>query len=320
MDGGGRLLRSLTAVLVGARLTSPQATALPILGGDRPRRFLPFGRRRSVSLPLHERLPKGLGFWMTGALAASIAVSGLSYGDHFHNFKAAHGDVKDALARLVGLGVERVTISGIAELEEREVLAAAGITPLGSLVFLDVNEARKGLESNPLVREASVRKLYPGEVNITLVEREPAAIWQLNGELFLVAADGTVIDRMQDGRFVHLPLVVGEGANLKARDYAALLADAGPLRGRIRGAVLVSGRRWTLKTDNGLDIRLPEQNAASALKRLVALERDHHILDRDLLAIDLRQSDRITLRLTEEAAAARIEALKTKTKKKAGEA
>lgn len=320
MDGGGRLLRSLSSALLGARTTSHHAQALPVLGGDRPRRLFGLGRRNSVTLPLNERIPNGLGTWLTGALALAIAVTGASYGDHFRRFNEAYGEPRDTLARLVGLGIDRITISGIAELDEHEVLAAAGITPRGSLVFLDVNEARKGLEANPLVREASVRKLYPGEVTISLTEREPAAIWQLNGELFLVSADGTVIDQMRDGRFVHLPLVVGEGANRKARDYANLLADAGVVRGRIRGAILVSGRRWTLKMDNGLDVRLPEQGAAEALRRLAALEKEFHILDRDVLAIDLRQPDRVTFRLTEEAAATRAELVKSKTKKKAGEA
>lgn len=295
-------------------------TALHILGGERPRRLFGFGRRSSVVLPLHERVSSGLGTWLTGALLLAIATTGAYYGDHVRTFRATFGEPKDALARLVGLGIDRITISGIAELDEHEVLTAAGITPRGSLVFLDVNEARRKLEANPLVREASVRKLYPGEVTITLVEREPTAIWQLNGELSLVSSDGTVIDRMRDGRFVHLPLVVGEEANLRARDYITLLADAGALRSRIRGAVLVSGRRWTLKMDNGLDVRLPETGAGEALRRLVSLEQDFKVLDRDVLAIDLRQPDRVTFRLSEEAAAARAELLKAKSKKKAGEA
>jgi cell division protein FtsQ len=44
------------------------------------------------------------------------------------------------------------------------------------------------------------------------------------------------------------------------------------------------------------------------------------VLDKDLLAIDLRQPDRVVMRLSEEAASARAEQLKSKTKKKGGEA
>jgi cell division protein FtsQ len=224
------------------------------------------------------------------------------------------------IARLIGLGVDRVTISGIAELSEIEVLVAAGIEPRGSLVFFDADEARRRLEATPLIRQATVRKLYPGEIAITLVEREPYALWQVKGDLFVIAADGTVIDRMDDGRFAHLPLVVGADANNRAREYIALKAQAGPLAGRIRAATLVSGRRWNLKLDNGMDVRLPEVAPAEALKRLVALESDFRLLDKDLLAIDLREPDRVVMRLTEEGASARADQLKAKAKKKGGEA
>src|SRR4029079_4677515 len=162
----------------------------------------------------------------------------------------------------------------------------------------------------PLVRRASVRKLYPNELVIGITERAPHALWQLNGELFIIATDGTVIDLMQDERFIGLPLVVGERANLRNSDYLTLLEAAGPLKSRIRAGTLVSGRRWTLKMDNGMDVRLPELGTAQALARLLKLEREQKILDKDVLAVDLRMPDRVVVRLTEEAAAARMDTLK----------
>jgi len=224
------------------------------------------------------------------------------------------------LARGLGLGIDRITISGIAELSEQEVLVAAGIDPKISLAFFDADAARRNLEANPLIREATVRKLYPGEIAIQLVEREPYALWQVKGELFVIAADGTVIDKMDDGRFAHLPLVSGAGANLKAKDYIALVTAAGPLARHVRAGSLVAGRRWNLKLDNGLDVRLPEERPAEAMERLAGIESEAGVLDRDILAIDLRQPDRVVMRLSEEAAAARAEQSKSKTKRKGGEA
>jgi cell division protein FtsQ len=64
--------------------------------------------------------------------------------------------------------------------------------------------------------------------------------------------------------------------------------------------------------DNGLDVRLPELGAKDAVRRLVALDRDQKIMDKDVLALDLRMPDRVVVRLSEEAAAARGEALKKK--------
>ncbi len=321
MDGGGRLPRSVKAAVAVATPRLPVPVAGPqLLVGERQGRWLRRGRRSAVAVPLAQRLPRRIGTVMAlGFLIASLS-AGAVLGGHAERLRASHGEPHHVLARLVGLGIDRITISGIAELSEEEVLVAAGIDPKISLAFFDADAARKRLEATPLIREASVRKLYPGEVSITLAEREPFALWQVKGELFVIAADGTVIDKMDDGRFAHLPLVVGDGANLRAKDYIALRNAAGPVSSHIRAGTLVAGRRWTLKLDNGMDVRLPETQAADAVKRLAGLESDFRILEKDLLAIDLRQADRVVMRLSEEAASARAEQLKAKTKKKGGEA
>jgi len=321
MDGGGRLPRSVKAVkaMSASRLPIP-APGPQLLIGERSGRWLRRSRRSAVSAPLSQRLPRSLGTWLAiGFLGLSLGC-GTVMGGHLETLQENYGEPRHMLARLFGFGIDRVTISGIAELSEIEVLVAAGIDPKTSLVFFDADEARKRLEATPLIREATVRKLYPGEVSITLSEREPFALWQVKGELFVIAADGTVIDKMDDGRFAHLPLVVGADANNRAREYLALRAEAGEMAPHIRAATLVSGRRWTLKLDNGMDVRLPETQAGVAMKRLVSLEKDYRLLDKDLLAIDLRQPDRVVMRLTEEAASARADQLKSKTKKKGGEA
>lgn len=321
MDGGGRLLGSVRTVATTASRLPVPAPGPQLLVGERSRRWFRGSRRSAIAVPLAQRLPCRIGtFLALGFLALSIG-TGSVLGGHIETLRETYGEPKHMLARLVGLGIDRVTISGIAELSEIEVLVAAGIDSKTSLAFFDADEARRRLEATPLIREATVRKLYPGEVSITLVEREPYALWQVKGDLFLIAADGTVIDKMDDGRFARLPLVVGDDANKRAKDYIALLAQAGPLASRIRAGSLIAGRRWNLKLDNGMDIRLPEIEPAAAVKRLAGLENDMHLLDKDLLAIDLRQPDRVVMRLTEEAAAARAEQLKSKNKpKKGGEA
>jgi len=263
-------------------------------------------------VPLERRLPRFLGTGLALGFFTVVALVGLSEGGHLDESYGTYGEPHHALARVLGLGLERVTISGIAQLRESDVLAAAGLNSLVSLPFLSASTIREHLERVPLIKTASVRKLYPNELVLALTEREPHALWQLQGELFIAAADGTVIDLMQDARFVHLPLVVGEEANTRTKEYLALLDSAGPLKNRIKAGTLVSGRRWTLKMDNGVDVRLPEQDAAEALARLVRLEREQKILEKDVLAIDLRMPDRVVVRLTEEAAAARADAMKKK--------
>jgi cell division protein FtsQ len=312
MDGGGRFLQPLTARSAGGAVARPSFDHRNSRAPRFPFRVPRVARRKSVSVPLAHRLPRFLGTGLALGFFGAVGFIGLSQGGHLDEIYRQHGEPHHALGRLAGLGLERVLISGIAQIRETEVLAAAGLTPNTSLAFLSVRDVRERLERVPLIKNAAVRKLYPNELVVTLTEREPHAIWQRDGELFIIASDGTVIDLLQDERLADLPLVVGEQANARTKEYLALLDAAGPLKSRIRAGTLVSGRRWTLKMDNGMDVRLPELGTAAALARLVKLEREQKILEKDVLAIDLRMSDRVVVRLTEEAADARAEALKKK--------
>lgn len=305
MDGGGRFSQPLKASGLGSG-GAPTGFRLRL---PRVLRRFSSARRLRAAAPIEQRVPRLAGTALISGLAGAVALAGFVASGRYDAFTAEHGRPLDILARIAGFGVERVTISGISRMYEREVLSAAGIDWRSSVPFLDLDKARERLLAEPLIASVSVRKIYPNEIVINQVEREPAALWQRNGEIQVIAADGTVIDEMRDERYVNLPLVVGEGANARLPEYLAMIEAAGPLGARIKAGTFVSGRRWTLKLD-GVDIRLPETGAADALTRLVRIERENRILEKDIIAVDLRMADRVVVRLTEEAAAARAESRK----------
>ena len=67
-------------------------------------------------------------------------------------------------------------------------------------------------------------KFYPGQLQIDIVERTAFALWQQDGRLSVIADDGAVLEPYVARRFLSLPLVVGKGAETRARDFLALLA------------------------------------------------------------------------------------------------
>jgi cell division protein FtsQ len=290
------------------------APAPAYAGGDvASTRVLLAGERSTRSLfawtgRLWRPAPRGLGLALALGLVVGVAVFGFLRGGEYQSFVASQGSVRDFIARALGFDIAIVTISGQAELREPEILADAGISPKNSLLFLDAAQARARLEAAPLIKQASVRKLYPNHLVIDLVERVPYALWQKDGQVNIVAADGAIIDQMRDERFVGLPFVVGEGANERLPEFTALLAAASELGPRIRAGVLVANRRWNLKMASGVDVMLPETNPLAAVATLVRLQRESRVLDRDVISLDLRLEGRLFARLTEEAAAARLAA------------
>jgi cell division protein FtsQ len=265
------------------------------------------------------QIPRFTGIVASGLFLVASIGYGAVRGDHVPMMVETLKDWRDAGANSLGFRIAAVSLSGEKHLGRAEIIAAAGVSERTSLLFLDVEAARSRLKMMPWIADATVRKLFPDRLQIRVKEREPFALWQVDGNLSLIAADGTVIGPLTDPAFASLPLVVGRGAQTKARDFLALLDRHPSVRDQVRASVLVAERRWNLKLTNQVDIRLPETDVGPALDTLVALDREKRLLARDILAIDLRLPDRIAVRLSDAAAQAREEARKP-PKKKGGDA
>jgi len=269
---------------------------------------------------LENKWPRGVGV----AASALVILASLAYGtvkgDHIPSLIAGLKDARDAIANAAGFRVVSIALVGNHHVNREEVLATAGITGTTSLLFLDVDQIRQRLKTNPWIADATVLKLYPGELQIGIKEREAFALWQKDGRISVIADDGTVLEPYVAPRLTRLPLVVGRGAQAKAKEFLALLDRYPTMRDFVHASVLVGERRWNLRLKNGIDVRLPESDVAPALERLVALDREKNLITRDIVAIDLRLADRVTVRLTDAAAQARMDASKDKPKKRDGNA
>ena len=277
-----------------------------------------FAASRNLSQKLDDidrNLPRGAELLLLALLFTAIGVYGATRGGELQ--RSLH-DLGDIAANAAGFDLEAVDVSGARQITRDEVLAAAGITPTTSLLLLDAEATRAQLKQNPWIAEATVRKLYPGRLEISIEERVAFAIWQRAGKLSVIARDGTVIGADARALLLDYPLVVGAGAEKRAADFLALVARVPEIQSEFAAAVLVAERRWNIRLKNGVDVRLPEENAEAALAKLVAFDRETRILSRDVAVIDLRIPDRVTVRPSDEVTEARAAALKTRTLKRAG--
>jgi cell division protein FtsQ len=247
-------------------------------------------------------LPRFVGGALALMFLVGVTICGISVGGQYQAFTAHYGSGFDIAARSVGFSISEISISGNKEITNAEILQASGINSSHALTSLNVSDIQARLKRVPLISDASVRKLYPNKLVITLVEREPYALWQKDGDVHVISSDGTVIEGFNDVRFKRLPHIVGEGANLRVREYVELLDAAPGLKDKIRAGTLISERRWNLKLTNGVDVKLPEEGGASALAKLAKLDMDANVLEKDVLAIDLRVPGRAAFRLTEASA------------------
>ena len=337
MGGGGRLDRSLRSPgsksEIKSDLKAPDLIGMAAIGAGillreqiaklkraRAERLDERAKNPNRAIALLERyVPRRLGTVLTLVILGGSAALGVTRGGHVDEAIAALSDTRNALANAAGFRITSVVINGRKQLTQDEVLAIGGVNGRSSLLFLDAASVRDSLKANPWIADATVLKLYPGALQINITERQPFALWQENGKLSVIADDGAVLEPYVTRRFASLPLVVGKGAETRARDFLALVAKYPAVNSQLKAAIFVGERRWNLRFKDGLDIRLPETDVGNALAALVKYDREDKLFSRDITAIDMRLPDRLTVRLSDEAAKAREEQFK-KSSKKAGNA
>ena len=203
----------------------------------------------------------------------------------------------------LGFTVERVLADGRSETTSSQILSAVGIQ-LGEPIFsVDLEAARARLLTLPWVATATIERRLPDTLHIRITETTPLALWQQQQRLRLVGRDGRVIADAAIERFANLLVVVGPDAPEHAGALLDMLGTQPELRRRVTAAIRIGGRRWNLRIDNGIDVKLPEENSAAAWQELGRLERDYGILGRDLTVIDLRLPNQLQVHLAPAAVA-----------------
>lgn len=270
---------------------------------------------RFLNRPRQSPMPRGRapararrkGLWFAGiSLAvAALTMTGVSaYLWRSGALKAAYVNAAAGLiaesARL-GLAVDTVLVEGRNRTAAAAVLAALEVKRGLPLLAFDPEAAKDRLERLGWVRAAGVERRFPGTILVHLSERRPLALWQQGGKLALVDDTGAVISREDVAGFPNLPIVVGDDAPIAAPALLAMLESEPDLNAHVSAAVRVSGRRWDVRLDGKVDVRLPEDNADIAWRRLAEMNRTYGLLDRGVIVIDLRMEDRLILKLSPDA-------------------
>jgi cell division protein FtsQ len=196
-----------------------------------------------------------------------------------------------------GLAIEEVSVTGRTYADKARLQTALGAERGASILHFDIGDARRRLETVEWVDRATIMRLWPNTLRIALVERRPIAIWQLDGRLMLIDRYGQIISGQHLSNFPNLPQIVGVGAASAAADLIELMEEFPDLEARMSAAVRVGGRRWNLRLDNGIDVKLPDQGEREALALLSGIEKRHRLLSRDAAEIDLRVPERLVLKL-----------------------
>lgn len=199
-----------------------------------------------------------------------------------------------------GFAVHSLHIEGRGRTPMSEIQQALGIKKNDPILALSLEGMRERLKEIHSIREAAIDRALPNALYVRIVEREPVALWQHQGSISLIDELGTVMTGIDITPYHNLPLIVGDGAPEHVMELMNILASAPGLEKEFSSAIRVADRRWNIRLNNDVEVKLPEADAPAALARLVKINQEEELLKRDIKVIDLRVPDRVFIKLSPE--------------------
>ncbi|MEW4466395.1 cell division protein FtsQ/DivIB [Parasphingorhabdus sp. JC815] len=198
-----------------------------------------------------------------------------------------------------GFEVKRVEVTGVNRIDELKVYEITLAQKDRSMMQVDIDQVRTDLMDNGWIKDARISRRLPDTLVVDIIEREPAAVWQRDGQLSLIDKTGYPLEQISKEEIPDLPIIVGKKANEKVPELTKLLNHAPALSPMVTGATWIGNRRWNLEFDSGETLALPEgkETAAAALLNFARMDGVNRLLGRGVLHFDLRDSERAYLRM-----------------------
>lgn len=252
-------------------------------------------KRRALALHWKTRLKKAgyifaglaLCLWL-GAIATVSGTVSQTYDHIVNKFLTASVNVGFSVQDIVVVGRQRT---------DPDLLRTLLDTKKGDpILAFDPQSAQKSIEDISWIKTVSITRRLPDTIIVDLIERQPLALWQQNKKLNVIDENGVKLTSRNLEDFNTLPIIVGADAPKHAPHLIGILNAEPSIAEKLDAAVRVSGRRWDLHLQNGIKVRLPEQDMEVALKKLAYTHATRKILNKNILSIDLRLGDKLVIK------------------------
>ena len=234
------------------------------------------------------------GVTLAGALIISgAAIAGASWiGGNLFSLREAVAAGADGMATAAGFAAT-IDVQGVEGQRRREVTEVVLPDGRKSIVGTSPQTMKDNVESLDWVESATVQRLWPSTIKVSVQRRDAFAVWQENGTLTVVDAAGERVHGAPPSVYKNLPRIVGAGAGPAAEPVLHALEELPLTRARLAAFVRVGERRWNLNLKNGLVVMLPEEDPVGAMARLENLQTQYRVMDGEYVRLDLREPGRV---------------------------
>ena len=187
--------------------------------------------------------------------------------------------------------IRNIDISGLTNLENSEKKKKIKNLNLKNILLLNKFELSQIIDSNPLVENYEVIKIYPSAIDIKIIKTKPLAKINKDGKTLFLGSNGKLSEYNFSKK--SLPFIFG---NPDSNDFLNLknkIDESKFSYGEIKNFYFFSSGRWDLELKNNILIKLSENKINDSLDYAFDFIKNNNI--DDFRVIDLRVKNQIIL-------------------------
>ena len=203
--------------------------------------------------------------------------------------------------------IKEISVRGLKELTEQDVLTQAAMTPRQNLLSVNVDALAGRISANPWVKNIHVGRELPDRIVLEIKERNPVALVKQSNGLYLMDNEGNVFKKLDKNDEVDLPILTG--VDIKEKEKSRLLLSTLNLLqtmsasnrysylGTIAEVNVKDVVGVSLLTDTGLYLKLGTDNYEKKLNKLsvVMADLEKRGMRKGYLFVDICDATKITI-------------------------
>ncbi len=164
-----------------------------------------------------------------------------------------------------------------------------------NIFFIKTKDIENIVKNIAFLNTVEVKKKYPNTLIIKIFETEPVAIILKNNEYFLLDSSSNLITIKRDSIEINnYPHLFGKDSEIYFINFLDLLKENNFPINKIKNYYYFQIGRWDLELKNNLLIKLPDDKAKVAIKKLIKLFSHENF--KNYQVIDLRINDRMIVK------------------------
>ena len=187
--------------------------------------------------------------------------------------------------------IRNIDISGLTNLENSEIKKKIKNLNLKNILLLNRFELSQIIDSNPLIQNYEVIKIYPSSIDIKIIKTKLLAKLNKDGKTLFLGSNGKLSEYNFSKK--SLPFIFGNPQNNNFLNLKNKIDKSKFSYEQFENFYFFPSGRWDLELKNNILIKLPEKKINDSLNYAFDFMKNNNI--EDFRVIDLRVKNQIIL-------------------------